>query len=167
MTDHSHRKPQAADLVIPAMLVGFFLVVVAVNIVFVTVANRTHSGVVRDDAYARGVAYNQIIDAAERQAELGWALTAEVTSAGHLVVRAQDNSGAALQGATISAQLKRPAHSGHDFQTSLVEADTGTYQSDMTWPMAGQWDMYVEVAWRQQSYMWQTRLMVSPDQTTR
>ncbi len=51
---------------------GFFGVVFAVNIYFVTVALSTHTGVVANEPYRKGLKYNERIAASEQQESLGW-----------------------------------------------------------------------------------------------
>ena len=52
--------------------VAFFGVVAAVNAVMATLAIRTHSGVVTEHPYEKGLAYNQVVAAEAQQEALGW-----------------------------------------------------------------------------------------------
>ena len=62
----------------PYIYVGAFGVVVAVNMVFMASAIRTFSGISTDQAYEKGLKYNQQIAAARSQEQLGWSLKPEV-----------------------------------------------------------------------------------------
>ncbi|MEQ1705902.1 MAG: FixH family protein, partial [Rickettsiales bacterium] len=52
--------------------VAFFGFIAAVNAVMVTLAIRTHSGVVTEHPYEKGLAYNQVVEAEKNQQKLGW-----------------------------------------------------------------------------------------------
>lgn len=55
-----------------AIIVGFFGVVIAVNIVMATLAVTTFSGTVVDDSHAASQKFNQWLDDARRQDAAGW-----------------------------------------------------------------------------------------------
>jgi len=52
---------------------GFFGVIFAVNGVFLYAALSTHTGVVANEPYRKGLNYNQRIAAFQAQEQLGWA----------------------------------------------------------------------------------------------
>lgn len=54
------------------IIVGFFAVVIAVNILMATLAVRTFGGTVVDDSYEAGQNFNRWLDEAKRQEEAGW-----------------------------------------------------------------------------------------------
>ena len=54
------------------LLLGFFAVVASANAVMIYGALSTFGGLDTPDAYRKGLAYNQRIDAAAAQAQLGW-----------------------------------------------------------------------------------------------
>ena len=57
---------------IPWVFVGFFVVVFGANAAMVAFALTTWTGVETDHPYEDGNAYQKILDAEHRQAELGW-----------------------------------------------------------------------------------------------
>ena len=59
-----------------AIMVGFFGVVVAVNLTMATLASRTFGGMVVDNSYVASQNFNRWLDEARAQQALGW--TAEV-----------------------------------------------------------------------------------------
>ncbi len=79
-----------------AIIVGFFAVVVAVNILMATLAVRTFGGTVVDNSYVASQGYNSWLAEAKKQAELGWQADISRTASGHVHVSAelpQDISG--------------------------------------------------------------------------
>ncbi|MBI5104899.1 MAG: FixH family protein, partial [Solirubrobacterales bacterium] len=53
-------------------MLAFFGLIIAVNIVMMRLALSTHTGVVAENTYRKGVKYNEEIAASERMALLGW-----------------------------------------------------------------------------------------------
>ena len=116
---------QQRDKWIPWYFVLFFVVVAAVNAVMVTLAVRTHTGTVTDHPYEKGLAYNQVVDAANAQDKLGWKSDirfehpspSEGGSAsirGTLHVTLRDRSGHTLTPEKATATFTRPTQAGHD-----------------------------------------------------
>src|SRR5262249_34112510 len=63
---------------------AFFGTVFAVNGTLIYEAVSTHTGLVANEPYRKGLAYNARIGADERQARLGWTETLEVGRDGHV-----------------------------------------------------------------------------------
>jgi nitrogen fixation protein FixH len=55
-----------------AIIVGFFGVVIAVNITMAMFATRTFGGVVVENSYVASQEYNEWLEAARKQSRLGW-----------------------------------------------------------------------------------------------
>ncbi|WP_052757521.1 FixH family protein [Sphingobium chungbukense] len=55
-----------------AIIIGFFGVVIAVNLVMATLAVKTFGGTVVDDSYVAGQKFNHWLDTAKRQEASGW-----------------------------------------------------------------------------------------------
>ena len=112
-----------------ALLCGFFAVVFAVNAYFVTIALSTHTGVVANEPYRKGLRYNERIAASERQAGLGW--TDEIAmspDSSHLEVTLHDGSGLPVRGLTLSAVVGRPVTTREDVALELAEIAPGRYE---------------------------------------
>src|SRR5690606_26303783 len=91
-----------------AGVVGFFAVIIAVDLVFVIQAVRTYPGEVSVTPYEDGLAYNKRIAQLEAQEQLGW--TAGVAAEpGAVLVKLRDEQGRPLTGLTVTGKLKRPA----------------------------------------------------------
>ena len=58
-----------------AIIVGFFGVVIAVNMTMATLAVRTFGGTVVENSYVASQEYNRWLAAARKQDELGWTIS--------------------------------------------------------------------------------------------
>jgi nitrogen fixation protein FixH len=61
-----------------AILVGFFAVVIGVNVTMARLAESTFGGVLAENGYVASQDYNGWIDAAKRQDQLGWSASTRV-----------------------------------------------------------------------------------------
>ena len=132
---------------IPWIFVIGMLVVFAVNGVLVYLALSTWTGIETKNYYQKGIAYNDNLAGAERQAQLGWTvaatLTPDATTAKAQTVRAvyRDRSGVPVTDLRIRAYLVRPVHEGYDQTLALAHTGNGVYEATTTVPLPGQWEL--------------------------
>ena len=127
-------------------LIGFFGVVMAVNVAFVYFATTTFSGLEAPKAYRSGVAYNEALRAAAAQAALGWQPALRVdTEAPETAVSLtlSDANGLPLQGLAVSAHWRRPTRTEDDREMALAPDGPGRYAGAIALPGRGQWDLSV------------------------
>lgn len=126
-----------------AWLLGFFAVVFLANAVFIYLAMTSWTGLEVESSYKAGQAYQGEIDAASRQAALGWnvELSVERGAPGEVSLRvaARDAGGAPLTGLAVSARLQRPTFRAQDITVSLVEGEIGVYAARVAGVAPGQW----------------------------
>ena len=148
------------DRLIPWYIVAFFVVVAILDGIFVYVATSTHTGVVTDRAYDKGLAYNETVAAAEAQQQLGW--QSEITLAGNerLTFTLRDAEGNALTGAVVKAEFMRPTQAGMDFAVELAESTDGVYSATVAFPVDGLWDVRVFAIEGERDYQAHKRLVV-------
>ena len=150
---------------IPWIFAGAMALVVAVNAGMVTIALMTFPGLAHDHAFARGLAYNQVIAALERQEELGWTLQMSLAAGtardATLRVRLNDRDGNALGGARVTVTLLRPLESDTPIQVELREGEIGSYAAALPGLRRGQWDARIHVV-RAGSGFATTQRMVIP-----
>ncbi len=142
----------------PWTFVVGMLVVVAVNAVMITYAIGTFPGLEIDDAYRKGIHYNQTLAAAREQEARGWhadvhfqaasATTPEAGAArgGDFSVSLTDLAGAPVPDLSVSAVFMRPTHTGEDVTVSLDRLGSGRYGAFVTLPHPGQWDAWVRAS---------------------
>lgn len=128
------------------MLAAFFGLMFAVNGAFVYFALGSFSGVSEDDAYKRGLAYNDEIDFRARQLARGWRpdLIFKQTAAaeGTLILSILGADGEALPELEVVATIRRPVIEGTDQKLPLVY-DAENYSANVVLPSAGQWDISI------------------------
>ncbi len=112
--------------VLYAML-AFFGVIFAVNGLMLYHALATHSGLVAQEPYRKGLAYNERIAADERQAGLMWSVDVIVSRQGGIAVTLADVGGKPVGGRRVEATLGRAASSRQDLRLHLIEDVPGRY----------------------------------------
>ena len=133
---------------------AFFGFIAAVNAVMVTLAIRTHSGVVTDHAYEKGITYNQVVEAEEKQKELGWKSELEYSN-GNIVFALYDKNNHPIPLEKATATITRPTQSGMDFTVQL----TGT-KTPADFPAKGLWEVRVDVLHEGTHYQQSKRIVV-------
>ncbi|MEO1193557.1 MAG: FixH family protein [Pseudomonadota bacterium] len=123
-------------------LLGFFGVMLVANVIFITLALDTFTGVTNKNAYQDGLNYNQRLEAAAAQQALGWtgALTVE---SGQLSLALNDAQGAAVTGLTLQAELRRPTNEIADITLPLQEMLPGVYGAALDLPYKGNWNLMI------------------------
>ena len=141
---------------VPWMFVLAFLVVGAVNAVFVYLAIHSHTGLITEQAYEKGLAFNQTLAKAEAMKALGWNFSVELTSEDILSVRLVDKSGNPVQKAQVKGRMVRPVKSGYDYEINLAEqmkvGESGVYQVLLRPPLRGSWTVHLVATQNGQSF---------------
>jgi len=134
---------------IPWIFIGGMAVVVTVNIGMVVTAISSFSGLAHRDAFGRGVAYNRVIAAVERQEALGWrwqvSLVPMPGAKEALRLSLSDRDGLPLSGARIVAALERPVERAQAITVEFVETGMGHYAAGVALPQRGQWDVKLSI----------------------
>ena len=123
---------------------GFFLVVFAVNGVFLYSAISTYTGIVSVEPYRKGLNYNQRIAADEAQRAQGWEEALEVTRGGQVSLRLTNRLGAPVEGQSITGTFGRPSTAQHDVKLALIEEQPGMYTTRIAPPESGAWIVALE-----------------------
>lgn len=125
-----------------AIIVTFFLAVIAVDVGFATMAYRTYPGEVSRTPYEDGVMYNRQLAQMDAQAKLGWTVAAGVTADGEVLVQVRDRAGAPVRGLTGSGKLERPATEAGRITPRFSETAPGDYVA-RPGRLTGTWDLSV------------------------
>lgn len=155
------KGPRPSDKYIPWYFVAFFVVLAILDGIFVYLATTSHTGVVEENHYERGLAYNDRVAAIEAQEALGWTTGITFMDEGRVLFEASDEAGAPIEDASVEAQFVRPTQDGSDFMLSLGEIQPGLYGAEAKALHAGQWEIRVFVEWKQQQYQTSKRVVVS------
>lgn len=122
----------------------FFGIVFAVNGSLIYSALRTHTGLVANEPYRKGLQYNERIAASERQALLNWTDTISLTRQGVVTVRISATEGRPVPSLLVRAVVGRPVTNRGDHTLDLAEAAPGVYQGALGGLDAGSWLVTVE-----------------------
>ena len=141
----ANGRPLTGRMVL-AMLIAFFGVVIAVNVVMVRLASSTFSGLGDKNAYVAGLSHNRTLAAAREQDRLGWKVDASMRRIAPgrsvvSVVRADGGSAADLE---VIARFEHPATSLQDRRAALTQTAPNTWSGALDLP-AGAWDMAIEM----------------------
>jgi nitrogen fixation protein FixH len=142
-------------------MVAFFGVVIGVNLVFAYFAVDSWTGLTAKDTYRKGLNYNETLDDAQRQAELGWT-SAVAYSGGSLRVTLREADGAPISDARVEALVRRPTHEGMDRTVTLMADPGGDFFIPFEFPAPGQWDVDLTVTRGDLRYRMIHRIQVAP-----
>lgn len=131
-----------------AICLASFGIVFAVNGYFIFKAVATFDGLEVNDAYQKGRAYNQVIEAMEVQKARGWKSSLDVKPGSapqgtQLVLTLADRAGAPLNGLKVRATFWRPVVAGADQTKPLAETAPGRYEAQFLLPYDGVWAIRV------------------------
>ncbi len=142
------------DKLIPWYFVAFFVVLFLVDGTMVTIALRTHTGLVTEHPYEKGLAYNDTVQAEEKQKALGWKSDIRYEN-GTLFFDVKDAAGKELVTDTATANFLRPTQAGMDFSAALKDG-----KAAVTFPAKGLWEVRVQATIGEQEYQHSKRIVV-------
>ncbi len=119
-------------------MIGFFAVIIATDSWLVYKAISTFGGIETQDAYRKGLAYNDRIAEERAQAALGWTKDARLEN-NDLRVTIRDKNQKGVGYLQITAVLGRPATNANDRILKLTEISAGEYMATVGALEAGNW----------------------------
>ncbi|MBT7955416.1 MAG: FixH family protein [Rhodospirillaceae bacterium] len=126
-------------------VISFFVVIFIANFAFVYFALSSWPGLSTENAYEKGVRYNETIAKAEAQSRLGWQSSVALSDNGELVITLTDKEDQMLSGRVVKVDLVRPIQEGVDQQVTLAEARAGIYRAPVKFTHLGRWWIDVSV----------------------
>ena len=108
------------------IMITFFGVIIAVNLVMLAVATRSWTGLVVENSYVASQKFNEVLTAAEEQKKLGWKSGLVVTTRS-AKVRITGSESAPVGGLSVRLALSRPVHEADDRMLDLLETAPGEY----------------------------------------
>lgn len=147
--ENSAAPKNPKDKWVPWYFVAFFATIAVIDGTFVYMAVTTQTGTVTDNAYEQGLEYNEILAAAKAQPDIK---EKAVFENGVLRWSLADKDGKAIEGAAVTARIKRPVQSGHDFDITLKQEEGGTYSAPLALPLKGRWLAQLSGKWDSKQY---------------
>jgi len=156
----------------PALIVSFFVGVIVINVVFVTVAEQgitglfaellpkpkgsevadsRFPGVVSHDFQEKEALYNAYLEEVQAQKQRGWQVRygwlgkPRQQQPAELVLLVTDREGRPLSGARVEGSFLRTSSSRDDFTFEMNEVAQGKYQTQISMPLPGLWRMVLRV----------------------
>jgi nitrogen fixation protein FixH len=148
-----------------AIMLGFFGCIFAVNGYFIVTALSTHSGVVSEEPYRKGLGYNQRIVADDRQSALNWRPDLDVKATGAIRLTLRDASGQPIGSQRVALTVGRPSTRSFDRSIVLAETTSGVYVGTTHEFSAGTWIADADVQGpqsRETDYRIRRRLWLAP-----
>jgi nitrogen fixation protein FixH len=149
------------------ILSGFFGVIFAVNGTMAYLGAISFTGLTTEQAYEKGRTYNTELARVEAQKKLGWKANLKAVSLpaeGRYLIELNLTMNQADQepvtGGKVDALLVRPTHEGHDQTVTLTETKSGTYSGNVELPLAGQWEVRIELTAPGGEYRFAQRISV-------
>lgn len=126
------------------IMVSFFGVVIAVNVVMATSAIRSFGGVVVDNSYVASQRFDTWLGTAREQERLGWHAVASVDANGFVLVDV-NAPGGPLQSRTLAVRVEHPL--GREPVRRLAMRPLGNGRFMAARPLeAGRWVLRIEAA---------------------
>jgi nitrogen fixation protein FixH len=119
-------------------MVGFFGFIIATDAYLVYKAVSTFGGIETDDAYRKGLAYNERIAEERAQQALGWTKDARLDK-GELRVSIRDQNQNGVENLRITAVVGRPATNAQDRTVQLTQVGSGEYTAAVGEVEPGVW----------------------------
>ena len=133
-------------------LLSLIGVVLLVNIVMITLAFVASPGLVTEDYYEKGQDHEQNVRTRIAAREnLGWSFTTDfpqnpVQNRKELYrFNIVDKVGNPLSDAEVSIKVYRPSDANADFDVTMLETLPGRYETFITYPLKGMWELNVLV----------------------
>lgn len=126
------------------ILVGFFLTITAVDVVMITSALDSQTGLVAEHPYERGLAFNELLAREARQEQLGWTLGVMVEG-GRLTVTVDDAQGRPVAADRMSLRLLRTSDIRLDRTLEVAAVGEGRFVAETAGAEPGLWQVAVTV----------------------
>lgn len=128
-----------------ALIVGFFLLIIATNSWLVYKAVSTFGGIETPDAYRKGLAYNQRLAAESAQSSQNWKETIAFDGkTGELSVYLRAPDGAGIGGLDVTGSIGRAATNAFDRPVVFAGNGDGRYSAKLQTLGTGAWVLSLE-----------------------
>ena len=149
-------------------LILCFTVFLIGNVTFIYLAFKEAPDLVSSDFYERGERYEETLRKAQQEKQLKW--TGVLIAPQEIKVNQTQSYDVVIQGSeaqsveitAITFHAYRPSDANADFETNMMGQQAGLYTTDIAFPLAGSWDVIVEVKQDDKRLLLTKRLTVLP-----
>lgn len=158
-------KENKKDFQVVWIFILFFAVFIIIDIFYIYIAQKTWQGVATEDAYQKGLRYNQTIEYVKKQKDLGWKAKIKynpiISKSGNLDFAIFDQRNQLITNAKVFAVITRPLQSGYDFKIELpFDQKKLIYSSKINFPLEGQWNIEIQAIKDSNTYQEVKRLII-------
>ena len=147
MADQISPKPFGRQVF--ALFILFFGVIIIANTIFIYIAVHSHTGVITDNPYEKGLKYNETLQKAKEQPKMFDKVSFQE---GILKWTLLDQNHKPVESAVINVTLIRPIQDGYDFETTMDYVSNGIYIKKLELPLSGQWEAHLRAQWDNTQY---------------
>lgn len=129
-------------------LVSGVVLVVLVNVAFITTAVLTNPGLVENDYYEKGRDHERhFLSRQETMNRLGWQMGIApvdkpvIGQPIRLTFNVVDPAGIPVRGESVMLHAYRPSDASADFSLPMQEVTAGVYSAEAVFPLKGIWDL--------------------------
>lgn len=155
MTQHSRNSQHAprpfTGRHMAMIMIAFFGVVIAVNVLMARFAVSTFGGVVVENSYVASQHFNRWLDEARVEGALGWKAVLSRTADGRVIAELRDSAGKPLSGAKLTATAEHPLGRRPETELAFRESAPGTYAAALE---PGRWRLRLAVT--AEGHEWRT-----------
>ncbi len=144
---------------VPWVIAAFYLTFMSALIGFVFIAYANPPADSTEEAYDKGLAYNDTIAKARAQDKLGWVSTIDYAN-GQVSFSLVDKAHKPILDATVQAWFVSPDRSALDRSVSLVSQGGGKYTAKALLPAKGAWTLHVTAGRDDQQYQAMSQIEV-------
>lgn len=152
---------------IPLALFLFVTCYTLLDFTFIYIARDAYNGVVTENAYQKGVVFNQTLQANKRQEQLGWQSEVQIEHflyTTKITFKLKDKADIAIINADVKAILQRPTHDREDSHLTMRdEQHIGIYQVVIPKLAYGQWELRIKAEVDHEEYYHRERLQFLPE----
>ncbi|MGV3511603.1 MAG: FixH family protein [Novosphingobium sp.] len=142
MTQSSRTARPFTGKHITLILVSFFGIVIAVNVLMARLASSTFGGVVVENSYVASQQFNHWLKEASAEQALGWKAELARDGQGRAAIALRDSTGRAIAAAKVTAVAEHPLGQRPEADLILHETAPGAYTVPLE---AGRWRLRVTV----------------------
>jgi len=143
------RKGQFTGWHATMILVAFFGVVIAVNLVMARDAISTFGGLVVENSYVASQDFNTWLAEADKEKALGWSATMERSAPDRFQTQLLDSNGKPIAAAKVRLFAEHPLGRKPPVDVMLTEGAPGLYSGPLP---AGRW--YIRVIVQAEGHRW-------------
>lgn len=126
------------------ILVAFFAVVIAVNMLMATLAVKGFGGTVVDNSYVASQKFNGWLEEARAQERLGWRERLALDDQRRVTLTITGPDGAPLHGAVVSGMARHPVGRVPGIPVAMTEIAPGQFIATTPLP-SGRWQLAVSI----------------------